>query len=198
MQMNPNITRDELNIGLGVINQETDRLKLLVSDLLDFSKLQQGEMKLNEKRMHLAETVHTSITSLEVKAKEKRCTLKFRRDDDPEIIGDPMRVQQVLINLIDNAIKFANEDTEIVISLWKTQYEAYLTVQDWGEIIPVESIQHLTDAFYQTKANGHGSGLGLAIAKSIITQHGGKLSFSSDSRHGTIATIRLPLYNGEK
>lgn len=193
MLLNPKITKEDLDAGLNVINQETERLKILVSDLLDFSKIQQNKMTLRQEVMRLDEAVRASAASLQPKAEEKPCKLNLKIDGHGVILGDRMRIQQVLINLIDNAIKFADPDTKITISLWEDQDEACLNVQDWGETVSKEEIRHLTDAFYQTKANGQGSGLGLAISKNIIEQHGGQLAFSSDARQGTIAAIRLPL-----
>ncbi|MFT8318898.1 MAG: HAMP domain-containing sensor histidine kinase [Sporolactobacillus sp.] len=194
MLMNPDISRKELTEGLGIINQETDRLKILVGDLLDFSKIQQNTMKLRCEQMRLDKALRLSAASLQVKADEKSCHLKLRISKRGTIFGDQIRIQQVLINLIDNAIKFADRGTTIIVSLWEEQGEACLNVQDWGKEVSEEELPHLTDAFYQSKSSGKGSGLGLAISKDIIERHGGRLGFTRNAQVGMTAFVRLPLF----
>ncbi|MFT8872155.1 MAG: HAMP domain-containing sensor histidine kinase [Sporolactobacillus sp.] len=196
MLMNTDMSRGELEEGLAVINQETDRLRVIVGDLLDFSKIQQNTMKLYREQIYLDDVLRSSVASLLVKADAKRCRVKVSLPSRGRIFADQVRIQQVLINLLDNAIKFSDEGKEISVRLWEEHGEACVSVRDEGVLVDPADLPRLTDAFFQTKTTGKGSGLGLSISKNIAERHGGSLSFSSSAESGTVALLRLPLFAG--
>lgn len=191
MLMNEDTTQNEFREGLKVISHESDRLKLLVGDLLDLSKLKQNTLTLDRQMTRLDETVRQSVASMHVKAAEKHCRIVLHHCKRLIAYVDRNRMQQVITNLLDNAIKFADRDSQIIVSLEEDETTIRLSVRDWGVVINMEDIPKLTNPFFQIHANGRGSGLGLAISKNIIDLHDGELRITSDPGTGTEALIIL-------
>ncbi len=195
MIINHTLSPAELEEGLNVIKSESDRLQIIVRDLLNFSKLQGNNIKLNRAKMDIGVSVRQSAASLQIKAAEKRCILVTGENGRLSFTGDSIRLQQAIVNLIDNAIKFADDGSRISIDYYEENHQVIINVKDKGIVIDEKDLPYLTDAFYQVRANGRGSGLGLAISDQIVRLHGGKLTITSNKQEGTIATIRLPDYH---
>ncbi|MCO7175431.1 ATP-binding protein [Sporolactobacillus kofuensis] len=192
MLMDEATTIDEFREGLTVISKESNRLTQLVGDLLDLSKLKQNTLTIHRERIRIDEVLKRSIRSIQMKAAAKNCRVVIQHDKKVVVDADANRMQQVLINLLANAIKFADAGTQIIASIDEDQTSIRISIKDWGVVIEQNEIPKLTDPFYQTKSNGRGSGLGLAISKNIIDLHGGTLSITSDLKSGTKVVITLP------
>jgi signal transduction histidine kinase len=192
MLMNKDTTPEEFREGLNVISKESDRLKQLVGDLLDLSKLKQNTLVLNRRMTRLDEVLKQAIASVRIKAAAKGCHVIVNSSKKLTAEVDGNRLQQVIVNLLDNAIKFSDANKQISAELEEDETTIQLSVKDWGIIVDSQEIPKLTDPFYQTHANGRGSGLGLAISKNIIDLHGGRLSITSTPEAGTEAVIVLP------
>ncbi|MCO7124552.1 HAMP domain-containing histidine kinase [Sporolactobacillus shoreicorticis] len=192
MLMNKDTTPEEFREGLNVISKESDRLKQLVGDLLDLSKLKQNTLALNRQKTRLDEVLKQAVASVQIKAAAKGCQVIVNSSKKMIAEVDGNRLQQVIVNLLDNAIKFSHADTQIIADLAEDEATIRLSVKDWGIIVDAKEIPKLTDPFYQTRANGRGSGLGLAISKNIVDLHGGRLSIKSTPETGTDAVIVLP------
>ncbi|RUT35917.1 HAMP domain-containing histidine kinase [Paenibacillus zeisoli] len=186
---------EETKIGMQIIAKETDRLIGLVEEMLDFSKLQQNEMKLVIASVNLKEILQETMLNVWAKAEQKRIQIKL--DDHTEsavmVPGDGNRLKQVFLNLVDNAIKFSTEDSWIHLDI-RTQDEwAIVEVIDSGIGISEEHLRRVKDRFFQVNHQGGGTGLGLAISQQLVELHNGEMEMRSELGVGTTVNVRLPL-----
>ncbi|WP_018977674.1 sensor histidine kinase [Saccharibacillus kuerlensis] len=185
---------DETRIGMGIIAKETDRLIGLVEELLDFSKLQQNEMKLTMARVDLRELLKEIVLNVWAKAELKKVQLRLDADGDAYwVYGDANRLKQIFLNIVDNAIKFSHESSVIVLHLVREDGWVRTSVQDNGIGIDEENLKRVKDRFFQVNTQGGGTGLGLAITQQLVELHEGKLDMSSELGVGTTVSVMLPL-----
>jgi len=185
--------REETMMGLEVVAKETDRLIGLVEDLLDFSKFQSKEMKLNRETVDLRVILEDLRVQFAVRAQEKQVALHINIPPQPLVItGDPNRLKQVFVNLLDNAFKFTRKQDTVTLDAEVVGDQLILSVSDTGEGIAPEELNYLTQKFYKGSSKLSGSGLGLAICKEIIELHGGKMTIKSKKGEGTTVSIALP------
>lgn len=185
---------DETRIGMGIIAKETERLIGLVEELLDFSKLQQNEMKLTMGRIELKDLLKEIILNVWAKAELKQ--VKLRIDPEGEafpVYGDANRLKQVFLNIVDNAIKFSHENSVIVLHLIREDGWVLTAVQDSGIGIDDENLKRVKDRFFQVNTQGGGTGLGLAITQQLVELHEGELDITSELGVGTTVSVKLPL-----
>ena len=171
------IGKEELDLGLGIIQDETERMISLVEDLLDFSRLSSDRIRLQIDMVDVRKLAKGVVAQLTVKANEKNITLltEFKTEDIVDIQGDKNRLRQVLINLVQNAIKFTSEGGYIVVIVSQGEEFTTFTVTDNGVGIKKENLTKVLDKFFQEDYNKAGSGLGLAISNEIVKLHGGKM-----------------------
>lgn len=181
---------------LTVINEQSDRLTRLINELLDVSRIQQGALPLHPARIDLGELFRHVIESLDLTAPE----FKFSLNVPPALVvieGDHQRVEEVLTNLIANAIKYSRDKHEIDITLAVAGNEAVTAVRDHGMGIPPEQQGRVFDRFYRgvnAGSNGRsGLGLGLFISRQIVERHGGRMWFESVHGEGSTFYFSLPL-----
>ena len=188
-----NITRDELDLGLGIIQDETERLIKLVEELLDFSRLSSERIRLQVDIVDVEALAKGVVNQLKVKAIENNIKLlsKFEVADLNPIQGDKNRLRQVLINLIQNAIKFTPPEGEIDVIVSQDEEFTTIKVKDTGSGIKKENLEKVLDKFFQEDINKSGSGLGLAISNEIVKLHGGKMKIESEKDIGTTITFTL-------
>lgn len=188
-----NITRDELDLGLGIIQDETERLIKLVEELLDFSRLSSDRIRLQVDIVDVEALAKGVVNQLKVKAIENNIKLlsKFEVADLNPIQGDKNRLRQVLINLIQNAIKFTPPEGEIDVIVSQDEEFTTIKVKDTGSGIKKENLEKVLDKFFQEDINKSGSGLGLAISNEIVKLHGGKMKIESEKDIGTTITFTL-------
>ncbi len=192
---NPKIGRDAFDKGMTIILNETERLSILVEDLLDFSRLQSGRtMNVELKPIHLGDVLREAVEIYDRRAKSLGLKLSYKNKADKlDIQGDFNRLMQVFSNLIDNAIKYSGAKGTIQVLAQNVDNRVRVQVIDCGIGIPPDEIDHVTERFYKARNAVTGSGIGLAVAKEIIEKHSGTLLFTSEINHGTTATIELPL-----
>ncbi len=184
-----------LKKGMQIIIKESDRLSGMVEELLDFSRVQSGRLKLNiEKIDMLAELCDVVIMFSE---RAKREGIDFNYEENVEmavVFGDKNRLRQVFINIIDNAIKYSEENKEqrIDISCDREDDFYVVRVKDNGQGISKKDLPHVKQKFYKTNYTRRGSGIGLAVADEIIAQMFGELSLDSVFGEGTEVSIKLP------
>ena len=183
---------------LSTIETETDRLIRLVNDLLLLSQADSEALNLRRDSVDLSELVQTAIDQFSHKAAEKELDLQTEiNPDSPTVLIDSDRIEQVLINLLDNAIKYSrpNGTVTVIVTPGKDQ-SVLVQVRDEGIGIPTEDLPHIGQRFYRTdKARSRtegGAGLGLAIAKAFIEAHGGQLWIESKEGQGTTVSFTLP------
>jgi heavy metal sensor kinase len=189
----PRDTRESLGSAL----EETERLSKIVEQLLEMSRLEAGETLSGRTRFDFAELTRTTVDQMRLLAEEKNLTLRFEGNQCLEIDGDNIRVRQVVVNLIDNAIKYTPARGSITVTSFRHDARAIVEVADTGIGIPAEAASHIFERFYRVdKARSRqmgGTGLGLAIAKSICLAHGGGVTLKSTSGEGTVFRVELPL-----
>ncbi|MCQ2404903.1 MAG: HAMP domain-containing histidine kinase [Clostridia bacterium] len=182
--------------GLKVISGETDRLARIVEDLLDFSRMQSGRFSVQIEKMDLLAEVEDSVMLYRDRAKREGITLKYMENARVmlPIEGDRIRLRQVLVNVIDNAIKYSKSGGTVRVEAAEIGEFAQVVVSDTGIGISDEDLEHITDKFYRAGKNGGipGSGIGLAVVDEIIKKHNGTLEIESDEGVGTTVIITLP------
>ncbi|HEX9062533.1 MAG TPA: ATP-binding protein [Clostridia bacterium] len=183
---------------LGVINQEADRMTRLVKDLLQLSRLDNDQLLLRITDVDLVHMVKSCVERLDIEARSRKQTLEsFVIGDIPLIHADRDRIEQVILNILSNAIKYTQDGGKITVYTGKSFNSVYVKVTDTGIGIPKEDLPRIFERFYRVdKARSRemgGTGLGLAIAKEITEAHGGTILISSEYGKGTEVTIKLPM-----
>ena len=180
---------------LGIIKNESGKLEVLVDDFLEFSRLQTGELKLNLTATSLDKELMDVVESYRLKASESEIHIQLQNDEVlPLIQADAHHLRRVFSNLIDNALKYSDENTTITISTTETPTHVVVKVADEGHGMPQEELPFLFDAFHRgpgTEKKG-GFGLGLAGVKAIVDAHGGHVRVDSEPGKGSTFTIALP------
>lgn len=178
--------------------READRLHILVNDLLDLSRLETAHEKLAWSELELRKVVHDSLQTIAPLAQKKGVELKENIEDDlQKIWADQLRLGQVLINLVNNAVKFTPSGGEVRVIVRRVDESVEFKIQDTGIGIPQEDLPYIFDRFYrveqnrQRRQNSGGSGLGLTISKQVVEMHGGKITVSSSPK-GTVFTFTIP------
>jgi two-component system phosphate regulon sensor histidine kinase PhoR len=185
---------------LGIIEREAQRLQALVSDLMSLSRVEAEKHDLPTTRIDLASLVERAARDAAGPQRLDRLALAL--DAEPVVLGDLPQLEQVVRNLVDNALKYgAPEGTVSVILDMAQRDSARITVSDEGDGIAADQIPHLTRRFYRTdpgrsRASG-GTGLGLAIVKHIVERHRGRLDITSEVGKGTRVVVRLPVAKRE-
>ncbi|MBR5135088.1 MAG: HAMP domain-containing histidine kinase, partial [Clostridia bacterium] len=180
--------------GLQVISHEATRLSGIVEELLDFSRLQSGQFELKTVQMDvLAELEETVLLFRERAAREDLSVDYIECIHLPPIIGDPDRLKQVFINVMDNAIKYSNPGGVIHVEARLIGSIIKIIISDNGVGISPEALPHVKERFFRANATRPGSGIGLALADEIVRRHGGRLDIRSEEGIGTTVTIRLPV-----
>lgn len=181
---------------INLIHREAGRMERIVGDLLDLSKLDSEDYRIDKMPLPLAQLIEDSLQKFIPIAKEKN--LKLHYELDPEIIinGDEGRIEQVVQNIICNALQYT-ESGEIYLKLYSLSEGCCIEIKDTGIGIPPEDINKIKQRFYRvnkgrTRKDG-GTGLGLAIAEKLVNLHGGTIAFKSKVGKGTTVQIKLPI-----
>ena len=200
LQRSPSITGDDRTLShVNAIERNAWVQAQLISDLLDISRITSGKLQLDRRQMSAADVVDAALTSIQAAAKVKRITVvaDIERDMAP-VWWDPSRFQQVVWNLVDNAVKFSSVGGVVRVRLQQRPAHVEFEVADAGQGISPEFLPHVFDRFRQedsTSRRGHGGlGLGLAIVHQLVSAHGGTITAESDGEgHGARFVVRLPL-----
>ena len=187
------ISKEELELGLGIIQDETDRLIKLVEELLDFSRLSSDRIKLQIDMVDINQLAFGVVNQLKVKSLEKNISLSCEMNNDliKPIQGDKNRLRQVLINLVQNSLKFTDENGYVKVLVNQDNDYTRISVIDNGEGIEEQNLEKVLDKFFQENYNKSGSGLGLAISNEIVKLHGGEMNIKSKKGEGTCITFTL-------
>jgi signal transduction histidine kinase len=170
--------------SLEIAERETDRLIRLVNQLLDFSRWQGGQLKLNRRPVDLSAIASAAVTLSESRAHHRHITLHtYIPPSPPTISADPDRLQQVILNLLDNAIKFTPGGGQVTLAVTHQEGEIEVSVQDTGRGMSDQERERAFESYYRGK--GGGAGLGLTIARAIVEAHGGRMGIESSLGQGT-------------
>ncbi|MBO4432571.1 MAG: HAMP domain-containing histidine kinase [Clostridia bacterium] len=189
-------TDDELvSRGLEVVLSEADRLSGLVEELLDFSRMQSGRLTVNTQPIDVSMLLHSTYDMYTELAAKQGIEISYTPPMQNSIVmGDPDRLKQVFINVIDNAVKYTEKGGLVLIVQTREEGCVQIVVKDTGVGIPAGDVEHVKEKFFKSNKTVRGSGIGLAVADEIIKQHKGLLLVESTEGVGTTVTIVLPLY----
>jgi heavy metal sensor kinase len=186
-----------LEAQIGSALEETHCMSRIVESLLTISRLDAGEAKLDRLPLSLSALVTSTASEMKILAQEKSIALRTSAEGDIWVEGDRTRLQQVIVNLIDNAIKYTPEGGTVEVRVRSEAGKALLEVEDNGVGIPTNAISHVFERFYRvdkarSRASG-GAGLGLSIAKAICTAHAAEIRVSSEEGRGSCFRVELPM-----
>ena len=191
------IDDDENNLHfLGVIRRNAERMRHLINDILELSSIESGKIAIEPKKSNLSNLTEEVFMNLSNKAEEKQVTLINEVPKGTIVFADAVRLEQMLTNLIDNAIKFNREGGTVTVSRVQNPEHDIISVTDTGEGISSEHLQRIFERFYRTdRARSReigGTGLGLAIVKHLARLHSGEISVVSTLGKGSAFSIELP------
>ena len=178
--------------GLELAEAETDRLIRLVNQLLDFSRWQASRLELNRSIVDVGDIAASAVSLSEGRAHHRGVTLTMEvRPNLPEVLADPDRLEQVTLNLLDNAIKFTPSGGWVTLALAQCESGLKVSVRDTGRGMGDEEREQAFEAYY--RGAGGGSGLGLAIARALVEAHGGQMGLESSPGQGSLVWFTLPV-----
>jgi two-component system sensor histidine kinase KdpD len=178
--------------------EEAERLNRLVGNLLDITRLEAGAMQFHRVACDIQELIGSALEQIGTPLKNRQVKVDIS-DKLPLIPLDFVLFSRVLVNVIDNALKYSPPEKPIEIKACVSNQNLEITVADQGEGIPVEDLEHIFDKFYRVQRpdNVSGTGLGLSISKGIVEAHGGSIQAENRRGGGAIITVRLPLEGTE-
>ncbi|MGM0501194.1 MAG: two-component system histidine kinase PnpS [Bacillota bacterium] len=182
---------------LKVIKDETNRLEVLIEDILDLSKIE-SKVSQEQKEVDLKQVINNVLSLVEPKANDKEVDLKLQLGEElPVVKGDYNQLSRMMINLIDNAIKYTPQGGFVKLKSKVKQEQLIIEVEDNGLGIPKEDLSRIFERFYRVDKGRSrklgGTGLGLSIVKHIIENHGGEIEVESKLEQGTKFIIKLPV-----
>jgi signal transduction histidine kinase len=192
-------TEDEKNEYLMIIEQETKRMTKLVGDLFELSKIEEGKLDLQLEVVNLYEVVERAVSKVKISAQDKglEVVLESLEENPLNIVADKIRVEQILLNMIENAVRYT-DDGVIHIKCWENGPKISLSIKDTGIGIPENEIPYLFERFHRvekSRSRKHGgTGLGLSIVKQLVQLQHGTIKVESKVGEGTEFQISFPQY----
>jgi heavy metal sensor kinase len=184
--------RDVLSTTLG----QVEHLTRLVKSLLTLTQFSGEHPPIDRKPVLLEPLLKELVSELSVLAEEKGCLFTARIQEVPKILGDAGQLKQLVINLLDNAIRHTSQGESVTVTLQSSENTVLLTVEDTGSGIGTEHLPHIFTRFYRADRardrESGGTGLGLAIAKEIVLAHHGTINVRSEVGKGSVFTVSLP------
>lgn len=174
-------------------NRSMDKISTLIEDLLNLSRMNEGQLKLDKTKFTIAHMLNQCCNHVRVEGKHN---LILQGDEELEVMADEHRVDQVIVNMVNNAVKYAPNSKQIFFNVEKVGDMARISVRDTGPGIAPDKLSHLFERYYRTDASGYqnsGLGLGLYISAEIIRKHGGEIGVDSELGKGSTFWFTLPL-----
>ncbi|HQD73370.1 MAG TPA: HAMP domain-containing sensor histidine kinase [Clostridiales bacterium] len=186
----PNMTKK----GLEVIIDESSRLSRMVEDLLDFSRMQSGRMTLRLEKIDVLAELDETVFVFKERALREGVELTYNAPELPApMMGDPNRIRQVFVNILDNALKYTKQGDKILVTAEILPRRLKILITDTGCGIPPEALPHVKEKFFKANVSVRGSGIGLAVSDEIVRLHKGSLNIGSVLNEGTTVEIILPI-----
>ncbi len=180
----------------GLMRDETERMIKLVNDTLNMNQLEEGHHKILRTDYNLTDQIKTIIHKLEPHCTEKQLQIRLHADRDYNVNADKERIEQVIVNLVHNAIQFSNMHSYIDIMITREEQHINVMIQDYGIGIDEQQLDLIWRRFYkvdEARSNKSGAGLGLAIVKSILDLHETEVNVHTKLGEGTIFSFKLPV-----
>lgn len=183
---------------LKLASTNAQRMLRLINQILDLKKLEAHKMPLEAKPANINALLQAMIHSFQASAQKRKIDLQYISElDHLEVYFDAHKIEQVLYNLLSNALKFTPEGGKISVLLLQRNQSAEIMVKDNGSGIPADQLPYIFDRFYQADHSStrqyEGSGIGLSLVKELVELHHGKVSVKSEARQGTSLSVQLPL-----
>ncbi|MEE9324820.1 MAG: ATP-binding protein [Dehalococcoidia bacterium] len=187
---------------LQIVDEEANKLQRMIDELLDASRLQGGRLQMDRRPVSLKELLEGALHKAALNLQQKGYTLVAQAPrNDVEVLVDSSRIEQVLHNLLDNAVRYSDPGSQVELGVTIENKHAVVSVKDHGDGVPPEELERIFEPFYRGKSSRErgtkGTGLGLAICRGIIESHGGKLWIESSPGKGSIFFCTLPLVAGD-
>ena len=184
---------------LGLVNNAISRVGKFITNFLEYSRIESGEYKTDPAPFDLAMSIEKNLESLRIEAEKKNIKLVFEVMDSrtAAVHANVTQIDRVLVNLLDNSIKYTNPGGTITVTLSNRDKDLLVQVADTGTGIPEEHIPYLFNPFYRVTGDSKGSGLGLAIVKTIVETNGGRIWVNSIYGKGSTFAFTLPKYQGD-
>lgn len=186
--------------GMGVIISEASRLNDMVEELLDFSRMSSGRMKLKDEKIDILAELDEVVFAFKERSIKEGIEVVYNVPHLPAPAkGDASRLRQVFINILDNALKYTQQGGKIIVfAEMPNPAVLIVTISDTGAGIPPEDLPHVKEKFYKANTTVRGSGIGLAVADEIVKLHNGELDVDSVLGEGTTVRIRIPIEPKER
>jgi len=186
---------EKRNEHLQVIMEETDRLSVMIAELLDISKLQSGQLSVKREDFSMCELINSTISTYSAFAEQEGYELSFTCMGQGVVHADEMRIKQVLDNLISNALKYSGKNKKVEIRMEEASEHIRVEVSDNGVGIPKRELRHIWERYYSSSAHhsrNDSTGLGLSIVKEILVLHDAKYGVDSVVRKGSTFWFEIP------
>ena len=190
----PAVQGDSLR-GINIISKEAERLTGMVTELLEFTRIQDGRFNLRIELIDIAAELEDALFTYGELMKQSGMEVNYSGPpaEIPLIPGDPERLKQVFCNLLDNAAKHGGDGGKIDVRLREEGDHVRITFRDYGHGIPEGELPHVKEKFYKGSSKNRGTGIGLSVCDEIVTRHGGELTVKNAPEGGCIVTLTLPL-----
>lgn len=190
----PAVQGDSLK-GINIITKEAERLTGMVKELLEFTRIQDGRFNLNVELIDISGELEDAIFTYGELMKQAGIRVSYNSPDSeiPLIPGDPERLKQVFLNLLDNAATHGGAGGKIDVDISEEKEKVIISVRDYGRGIPEDELPHVKEKFYKGSSKDRGTGIGLAVCDEIIMRHNGELKIDNAKGGGCIVTIVLPM-----
>ena len=189
----PAIKGDSLR-GIHIISKEAERLTGMVKELLEFTRIQDGRFNLRLELIDIASELEDAIFTYGELMRQAGMEINYTAPASaiPHIPGDPERLKQVFLNLLDNALNHGGEGKKVDVSIKSESYGVHIVFRDYGRGIPEGEIPHVKEKFYKGSSKNRGTGIGLAVCDEIISRHNGRLVIENAEGGGCKVNITLP------
>ncbi len=190
----PAVQGDSLR-GIHIISKEAERLTGMVSELLEFTRIQDGRFNLRIELIDIAAELEDALFTYGELMRQAGMEIHYTHPpaEIPLIPGDPERLKQVFLNLLDNAVNHGGDGKMVDVTLSQEAEGVRICIRDYGHGIPEGELPHVKEKFYKGSSKNRGTGIGLAVCDEIITRHNGDLKIQNAPGGGCLVTVTLPL-----
>ena len=185
--------------GIQIISKEAERLTGMVTEMLEFARIQDGRFNLRIETIDIAAELEDAIFTYGELFKQAGIEVRYDQPESeiPMIPGDPERLKQVFLNLLDNAAKHGGEGGRVEVAIAAEGSVVIITIRDHGHGIPENELPHVKEKFYKGSSKNRGTGIGLSVCDEIVARHGGRLMIDNAEGGGCLVTVTLPLRGGD-
>jgi two-component system OmpR family sensor kinase len=194
LAFDPAITGDSMK-GVKIISKEANRLTGMVEELLEFTRIQDGRFNLRIELVDITAELEDALFTYGELLRQAGLEVNYTSPDYeiPLIPGDPERLKQVFLNILDNAAAHGGDGGKVDVSIRSDGKYVIITMRDYGRGIPEAELPHVKEKFYKGSSKDRGNGIGLSVCDEIVTRHGGKLTVANAEGGGCTVAIYLPM-----